>query len=108
MLAVALVAIGTGVQGSPGLIGSLIGLTFGLANAAVLAMAVLFIGKAFRAPEGSTTLGCFGAFLLTLKVPLYAGGFLVMNSLGDAPLACFLLGVGLVYSVAVGWALGTT
>jgi len=91
-------------RGDSGAIGVSLGLVFGLFSLWVLWRLVKLMGAA--APHGpKATLGIAMTILLfLLKVPMFFAMMVAVYRIGDPAPGCFMAGVTLVYSLAVGWA----
>lgn len=100
-LALALSAIG----GSNAVAGMALGLFGAAFNVIALWFLISLLGKASEKADtgkSGTTLILIAFFL---KVPVYIAMGSLANRIGNPAPACFLGGIGLVYSCLVGWAL---
>ncbi len=91
--------------GSTGLIGMAVGLAGTTFNTWALWGAIRLLGKA----HGRKDPGRFGAFFIVLaflvKLPVIVLLGMMMQRLGGAAPSCFLVGLLLVYSALIGWAM---
>lgn len=90
--------------GQKGLFGMSLGLGSTAFNFIAFRMAIYVIGKTIKETQQTNTAAVFGVIALFVKLPIWCVCAMVAQRQGGAVLNCFLVGLGLVYFAAIGWA----
>ncbi len=90
--------------GSRGLYGMSLGLGSTAFNFIAFRAAMYVVGKTIEETKRPDAAGVFGILALFIKLPIWCICAMIAQRAGGAVLNCFLVGLGLVYFAAIGWA----
>jgi hypothetical protein len=91
--------------GQKGLFGMFLGLGSTAFNIVSFRFALWVVGRTVKETKKTDSASIFGVMALFVKLPVWCLCAMIAQKAGGVVLNCFLLGLGLVYCAAIGWAL---
>ena len=105
ILAVLSLVFSYAFYGRHGLLGMSLGLGSTGFNFLAYRLAMYVVGKTIKDSGQTAGAAIFGVLALFVKLPIWVLCTVIAQRMGGSVLNCFLVGLGLVYCAAIGWAL---